>query len=131
MPGLLWGVLALLSQPADFQQKSEGGREEPERIMQELKSCHLSIYLSLSLYIYIYIFWPRCVSCGMLVPQPGIEPVLPAVEAWSLTTGLPGKSPASFIILKGLYSAKETINKIKRQLTEWEEYLPTTYVIRG
>ena len=34
MPGLLWGVLALLSQPADFQQKSEGGREEPERIMQ-------------------------------------------------------------------------------------------------
>ena len=83
------------------------------------------------IYLSICIYRPRCASCRLLVPHPGIEPVLPAVEAWGLTTGPPGKSPASFNILKGLYSAKETINKIKRQLTEWEQYLPTSYVIRG
>ena len=28
-------------------------------------------------------FWPHCVACGILVPQPGIKPTLPALEAWS------------------------------------------------
>ena len=35
------------------------------------------------IYLFIY-FWPRCLACGILVPQPGIQPVPPAVEAWSL-----------------------------------------------
>ena len=30
-----------------------------------------------------FFFWPRCAACGILVPQPGIEPVPPAVEVWS------------------------------------------------
>ena len=29
---------------------------------------------------------------GILVPQPGIEPVIPALQGEFLTTGLPGKS---------------------------------------
>ena len=32
------------------------------------------------------------VACGILVPQPGIEPVSPALEGGFLTTGPPGKS---------------------------------------
>ena len=28
----------------------------------------------------------------ILVPQPGIEPVSPALESWEATTGLSGKS---------------------------------------
>ena len=28
-----------------------------------------------------FLFWPRCKACGILVPQPGIEPVPPAMEA--------------------------------------------------
>ena len=36
-----------------------------------------------------------CVVCGLLVPRPGIEPMTPAMEAWSLTIGPPGKSPES------------------------------------
>ena len=28
--------------------------------------------------------WPRCMARGILVPQPGIEPVPAAVKAWSL-----------------------------------------------
>ena len=30
--------------------------------------------------------------CGMLVPQPGIEPMPPILEAWSLSPWMPGKS---------------------------------------
>ena len=33
---------------------------------------------------FFFSFWPRCSACGILVPQPGIEPVPPAVEAQSL-----------------------------------------------
>ena len=34
-----------------------------------------------------------CEVCGILVPQPGIESTLPALEGKVLTTGSPGKSP--------------------------------------
>ena len=30
-------------------------------------------------------------ACGILAPQPGIKPALPALEAEVLTTGPPGK----------------------------------------
>ena len=37
--------------------------------------------------------WPGCPeACGILVPQPGIEPMSPALEGGFLTTGPPGKS---------------------------------------
>ena len=32
---------------------------------------------------YYFSFWPHHAACGLLVPWPGIEPMLPAVEAWS------------------------------------------------
>ena len=32
------------------------------------------------------------VACGIIVPQPGIEPRSPASQGRFLTTGLPGKS---------------------------------------
>ena len=31
-----------------------------------------------------FFFWLRCATCGILVPQSGIEPVPPALGAWSL-----------------------------------------------
>ena len=31
-------------------------------------------------------------ACGILVPQPGMEPTPPTLESKVLTTGLPGKS---------------------------------------
>ena len=35
-------------------------------------------------YLFIYFnFWPCCVACGILVPQPGIEPAPLAVKAES------------------------------------------------
>ena len=32
-------------------------------------------------FYFILFYWPRLAACGILVPQPGIEPVPPAVEA--------------------------------------------------
>ena len=43
-----------------------------------------SICLSTYLSIYLFIYLPHRVACGNLVPQAGIEPAPPAVEAWSL-----------------------------------------------
>ena len=37
-------------------------------------------------------FWLFCVACGILVPQQGIEPASPALEAQVLTAGPPQKS---------------------------------------
>ena len=42
-------------------------------------------------FLFIY-FWPCHEVCGILVPQPGIEPVPPVVEAQSVTTGPPRNS---------------------------------------
>ena len=41
-----------------------------------------------------------CKACRILAPQPGIEPVPPALEGGVLTTGPPGKSPL-IIFTKG------------------------------
>ena len=35
-----------------------------------------------------------CTACGVLAPQPGIEPTPPALESEVSTAGLPGKSQA-------------------------------------
>ena len=36
-------------------------------------------------------------ACGILVPQPGIEPAFPALEGKVRATGLPGKSLLSLL----------------------------------
>ena len=41
-------------------------------------------------------FW--CVACGILVPQPEIEPTPPAVEAQSLTHWTTRKVPKDFYL---------------------------------
>ena len=47
-------------------------------------------------------------QCGILVPPPGIEHVLPVVDRRVLTIGLPGKSP------KGMFPF--LLNKISQLL---------------
>ena len=32
----------------------------------------------------LFIFWPRTAARGILIPQPGIEPVPPALKVWRL-----------------------------------------------
>ena len=52
-------------------------------------------------------------ACGILVPRQGIEPVLPAVEASSLTTGSPGKSS-----IANVYAPKMILLS-KREISVW------------
>ena len=45
-------------------------------------------------------------TCGTLVPRPGIEPVLLAVEAQVLSTELPGKSLGDHFLTTNVRTAK-------------------------
>ena len=55
----------------------------------------LKALLKLLQYCFCYLcfgfFGPE--ACGILAPQPRIEPAPPALEREVLTTGLPGKPP--------------------------------------
>ena len=46
---------------------------------QSIASCLVDFILCFSMFIF------GCMACGILVPQPEIEPALPALEAWSLS----------------------------------------------
>ena len=54
-----------------------------------LEKCLVHIFILL---LNIFFFWPHYMACGILLPQPGIEPVVPAVDV--LTTRPTGKSLA-------------------------------------
>ena len=40
-----------------------------------------------------FLIWPNYVACRILVPQPGMDPVPPALKVQSLNHGPPGKPP--------------------------------------
>ena len=48
-----------------------GGRAQPQ-LLGEVCSFSLKLF-----------FWPCCTTYGILVPRPRIEPMPPALEAWS------------------------------------------------
>ena len=55
----------------------------------------------------------HCTACGILVPQPGIEIVSPALEVWSLNPWTAKKVP------KALLSYLLTFIMDLRLLSEW------------
>ena len=59
-------------------------------------------YCCLLYFIYAFNFWPHRTTCGILVPQPGIEPTPPALEGGLLTTGPPGKSLLLYILIHSI-----------------------------
>ena len=60
--------------------------------MSSLGKCPFRSFAHCYFISYFY-FWPSHGAHGILVPWPGMESMPLAVEAWSLTAGLPGKSP--------------------------------------
>ena len=44
---------------------------------------------------FCFCFWPHSMACRILVPQPGIEPTPPAVEAWNLNHWTTKEIPVS------------------------------------
>ena len=55
----------------------------------------------------IYFFWPCHTACGILVPQPWIEPGPRQWKHRVLTTGPPGNSPIHLIFLMHLLQTSE------------------------
>ena len=58
-------------------------------------------------YLFIYLLWPCHVACGILVPQPGIEPMPPALEACCLNHRTSREAPRHGGILNAYYSRRE------------------------
>ena len=61
-------------------------------------------------YCFYFMFWfsgPK--ACGIIAPQPEMEPPPPALEGEGLTTGLPGKAylPFTSFALTNLPFSKE------------------------
>ena len=55
-------------------------------------------FLLFKRFFYFLFFWPHHAACGILVPQPGIEPRSTALEAWSLNCWTTREAP--FTIFK-------------------------------
>ena len=53
-------------------------------VSDEARPSIRSILQGLCFINFFFFFWLCHMACGTLVPQPGIQLVLPAVEAWSL-----------------------------------------------
>ena len=63
-------------------------------------SCLLSLHLKsfYKLFLFDYIFWPCYVACGILVPQPGLEPGAPPMEVQSLKHWTTREIPNIFLL---------------------------------
>ena len=65
-------------------------------------------------------------TCGILVPQPGIKPVSPALQGRFLTTGPPGKSLIHIVVQQTLtqYCKATTLKKKKKKMVFWDHSSP-------
>ena len=79
-----------------------------------LKCVHVCVCVCVCVCVYIYIFFfcPSCTACEILVPQPGIIPMPPALEAWSLNHWTTREAPTFFayIFWKYIFSNLLFIN---------------------
>ena len=89
--------------------------------------------------IYFFFFWPHHVACGILVPQPRIEPVRPAVEVQSANhldlQGIPLISYFGYLWLWNIsFEARSsTISKILKMslpLATWNHVLSCFSYVR-
>ena len=56
------------------------------------------IYIATVLFLYLFIYRPHCAACKNLVLQPGIEPMPPALGAWSLKHWTTREVPSQALI---------------------------------
>ena len=67
---------------------------------------------------FFFFFWLLGIACRILVPQPGIEPVYPAVGAWSLSHWIAREVPVDFNIGLALF-----IHNLKVTFSTFFQYL--------
>ena len=64
--------------------------------------------------LFFFFFWPCRTACGILVPQPGIKPMPPAVEAWSLNHWTAREVPVLHSLLPFLFSFWKKVQMLPR-----------------
>ena len=74
-------------------------KKHPEENIRTLFDINYSIFLS--------VFWPHCATYGILVPQQGIKPENPVLEAWNLNHWALREVPCSNMFLDLSPKAKE------------------------
>lgn len=55
--------------------------------------CYIYDHQFSSFFSIYFIFWLYHMACGILVPQPGVKPMSPILEAWSLNHGTAREVP--------------------------------------
>ena len=61
----------------------------------------------------VLFFWPCHVACGILVPQPGIELMSPAVEAWSPNHWTAREFPGKPYVLSAAFCSSWNLSILK------------------
>ena len=59
------------------------------------------------------LFWLPCGTCGIVIPPPGVKPVLPEVEVWSLNHWTTREIPLSYCIWVSLRTLCPTFSRSK------------------
>ena len=62
----------------------------------------LGTFRIFSFFFFLTFLWPRHAARGILVPQPGLEPTPPAVEAWSLNHWTTREVPQDLFLIPGI-----------------------------
>lgn len=87
-------------------------------MLHGLSKINIPLYFLITNYNFYFIIWQCHLVCGILVPQPRIKPVLPALQGGFLTTLLFVKLPLICIIFSGL-SCPGSLN--------WASHLHNTF----
>ena len=83
--------------------------------------------------LFFFFSWLCSVACGTLVPQPGIETVPPAMEAWSLNPGPAGKTKGCLDetrlqLPNGVFIFPGEAGKEMEDLQAWDAFTLSWYV---
>ena len=84
----------------------------PGKWLQKSLFRYISFTINMAVFFFNFIFWLRCMSCGMLVPRPGIEPVPPALGAQSLNHWTTREVPAVLFLKLDIIRTRKSLLKI-------------------
>ena len=77
------------------------------------------------LFFVIYLFLLCCMACGILVPWPGIKPMPPTMEMWTLNFWIPREVPGLIEII--LIFISTAFNSIYSQ--PWHDILSQSFIL--
>ena len=75
---------------------------------------------TLSFSFKFFFFWPHCTACGILVPQPEMEPLLPAVDMQSSNHQTTREFPIIIILQIRKQGPEWLSNLLKVRVGKWQ-----------